>query len=275
MNCRRLDVGGLSLSVTERGHGLPVVVLHGFTGCAASMQGTAEALSAGFATVSVDLVGHGASDAPEDVASYAMEACVAQLEALLDRLGFERAHWLGYSMGGRAALQFAAAHPERVARMLLVGASAGLADSTARSERIASDEALADRIQADGVESFVDAWMALPLFASQKQLGHEALNAARAQRLRNRPHALANSLRGMGSGAQAPLQDRLPRLETPTCLVVGAEDAKFQAIATDLAERLPNASVEVVPDSGHAAHLENPEAFARIAMAFFSAENQA
>ena len=72
---------------------------------------------------------------------------------MLDALDVERASWLGYSMGGRAALAFAAAHPERVERLPLVGASAGLADPEARRERIASDEALADRIERDGIEA--------------------------------------------------------------------------------------------------------------------------
>ncbi|MEE3332084.1 MAG: 2-succinyl-6-hydroxy-2,4-cyclohexadiene-1-carboxylate synthase [Myxococcota bacterium] len=275
MSSRRIDIGELSLCVTERGQGFPVVVLHGFTGCAASMQSAAETLAANFYTLSIDLIGHGASDAPDDVADYAMAACVGQLDKLLDRLDIERAHWLGYSMGGRTALQFAVAHPRRVERLLLVGASAGLSDPAARAARIESDEALADRIESDGVENFVDAWMALPLFASQKRLGDEALCAARGQRLQNQPHALANSLRGMGSGAQSPLQSQLPDLRAPVCLVVGDEDQKFQAIAADLANRLPNASVEILTESGHAAHLENPADFGRIAERFFALEIEA
>ena len=270
MSRRRIDIGELSLCVTERGQGYPVVVLHGFTGCAASMQSVAETLAANFYTVSIDLVGHGASDAPEDVADYEMSACVGQLEKLLDQLGIGRAHWVGYSMGGRTALQFAVTHPRRVDRLLLVGASAGLSDPAARAARIESDEALADRIESDGVEDFVDEWMALPLFASQKRLGDEALSAAREQRLQNQPHALANSLRGMGSGAQLPLQTQLSGLTAPVCLVVGDEDAKFQTIAADLAHRLPNASVEIQTESGHAAHLENPVEFGRTAERFFA-----
>jgi len=266
---QRIDVGGIALALAERGRGAPVVILNGFTGCSESMSGTAAALSAGFRALSVDLVGHGQSDKPADPRRYSMAACVEQLAALLDRLEIERAHWIGYSMGGRAALAFAVAHPERVDRMLLVGASAGLADPTARAERIASDEALADRIERDGVEPFVDYWMSLPLFESQRCLGKEVLEAARAQRLRNSAHALANSLRGMGSGAQTPLAQSLPAVAAPVCLVVGADDAKFAAIACDLAARLADGQVASIDGAGHAAHLENPEAFAAVAMQFF------
>jgi 2-succinyl-6-hydroxy-2,4-cyclohexadiene-1-carboxylate synthase len=236
------------------------------------MAEAAEALASKYRTLCVDLVGHGRSDAPVDVAAYAMDTCVGQLKALLDALEIERAHWLGYSMGGRTALQFANAHPERVARMVLVGASAGLADPVDRAMRVASDEALATRIETEGLEAFVDAWMALPLFASQKRLGEEALEAARAQRLQNSIHGLGNSLRGMGTGAQTPLQSKLASVDVPVCLVVGDEDAKFQAIATELAAQLPNARVESMLESGHAAHLETPQAFTDVVLRFLAEE---
>jgi 2-succinyl-6-hydroxy-2,4-cyclohexadiene-1-carboxylate synthase len=272
MTLRRIDVGGLTLAVEERGAGEPIVVLHGFTGCADSMAGVTEPLARRFRTLAVDLVGHGASDRPDDPDRYAMADCVAQLRRLLHRLGLERAGWLGYSMGGRTALAFAVAHPACVSRLLLVGASAGLADGRARAERVASDAALARRIERDGIEAFVDHWMALPLFASQKRLGEEALAAARAQRLANAPHALAHSLRGMGSGAQEPLHHRMTALQAPVCLVVGEEDAKFDAIARDLARLLPDARIARIAEAGHAAHLERPEAFARVATRFFEGD---
>lgn len=275
MTFRRVDVGGLCLAVTERGsahEGLPIVLLHGFTGCAGSMAEVAEALASRSRTLCVDLVGHGRSDAPVDVAPYTMEACVGQLKALLDALEIQRAHWLGYSMGGRTALQFASAHPEHVSRVVLVGASAGLSDPADRAARVASDEALATRIEVEGLEAFVDAWMALPLFASQKRLGEEALAAARAQRLQNSIHGLGNSLRGMGTGAQTPLQSKLASVDVPVCLVVGDEDAKFQAIATELAGQLPNARVAPILESGHAAHLEAPRVFADVVRRFFAEE---
>jgi len=275
MHTRRIDVGGLELAVEERGVGEPVVILHGFTGCAASMACVAEPLARRFRTLSVDLVGHGASAAPRELARYAMSDCVEQLARLVDRLGVERAHWLGYSMGGRAALALAAACPERVERLLVIGASAGLRDPAARAQRIAADEALASEIERDGIEAFVEHWMALPLFASQKRLGETALATARAERLRNAPHGLANSLRGMGSGAQEPLHARLGQLPMPVCLVVGDEDAKFESIARELAAQLREARIERIAEAGHAAHLENPVAFARVATRFFAGEPSA
>lgn len=270
MSAAALGAAEPRLHFVEEGAGTPVVVLHGFTGSGASMAGVAAALRGRHRVIRVDLAGHGASPAPRDVAPYAMERCAAQLAGLAEALGLGPAHWLGYSMGGRAAFALAAWHPRCVRSLLLVGASAGIADPAARAARVRADEALAARIERDGVAAFVAHWMALPLFASQARLGPDALDEARRQRLANRPHGLANSLRGMGAGAQPPLHGLLPGLRAPVCLVSGAEDAKFSALARELAALLPRGRAVPVPGAGHAAHLEAPDAFASLALDFFA-----
>ena len=251
--------------------GPPVVVLHGFTGSAESMAGVAASLSAARRVVRLELVGHGESGAPKDLQPYTMSACSEQVLSAIAALELGPVHLLGYSMGGRAALATAVAQPRAFASLVLVGATAGIADSAERAERMIADEALADRIEDQGIEAFVEAWMALPLFASQARLGEAALARARAERLQQRPEGLANSLRGMGTGAQPPLHDRLASIESPVLLVVGEEDAKFRAIAAELERALPNARVAVLADAGHAAHLEAPEAFVAQVSAFFAA----
>jgi len=245
-------------------------VLHGFTGRGESMEPVAAGLRGEHRVLRVDLVGHGESDAPDDPGFYTMKSCTAQLVACLDALALPSVHVLGYSMGGRSALALAAEHPGRVRSLVLVGASAGLADPTARAARVRDDQALARRIERDGLEAFVERWMALPLFASQERLGPAFLAAARAERLRNRSRGLAHSLRGMGSGAQPPLHEALAGIRCPTLLVAGALDEKFQAIARELAERLPDARVATVPDAGHACHLEQPARFLACVRAFLA-----
>ncbi len=267
---RLLSAAGVHLRALVEGCGSPVLILHGFTGCAESMEVAARGLAAAHRTIRLDLVGHGRSDAPREIAHYSMESCVEQLGAALDALGQPRVHALGYSMGGRAALALAAWQPDRVRSLLLVGASAGIEDERARAARRGSDSALAERIERDGLERFVDHWMGLPLFASQRRLGRDWLAAARAQRLNNRPHGLANCLRGMGSGAQPPLHALLPGLRVPVQWVVGEADARFRATAEELARHVPGARVAVVPRAGHAAHLEDPVHFGQLARRFFA-----
>jgi 2-succinyl-6-hydroxy-2,4-cyclohexadiene-1-carboxylate synthase len=265
-----IAVDGVRLHAVERGprRGTPVLILHGFTESSEAMAGVARGL-APRRTICVDLVGHGLSNAPVDVGPYRMRRCVRQLVGVMDALGVARAHLLGYSLGGRVALRLCVAQPQRVRSALVVGASAGIADPDSRRARLRDDEALADGILRDGVPAFVDRWMALPLFASQRRLGAGALAEARARRLRNRAIGLANSLRGMGAGAQEPLHERLAAVSVPLCLAIGEEDSKFRAIGADLAARAPRARVALVEKAGHAAHLENPDAFGDLAESFF------
>jgi 2-succinyl-6-hydroxy-2,4-cyclohexadiene-1-carboxylate synthase len=262
MNAHSIDVGGLRLRAVEAGAGAPVLVLHGFTGDAESMESVSEGLRASYRVVRLELVGHGGSDSPEDIRFYSMPDCARQIAVAVAGLDLERPHLLGYSMGGRAALAAAIAHPNRFASLVLVGATAGIADARMRDERIQSDRHLADRIETEGLDRFVDEWMALPIFASQSRLGEDALGRARAQRLRNSEHGLANSLRGMGAGAQFPLFEELRNIKIPVLLVVGDEDEKFKAIAEALEARLPDARTAILPRAGHAAHLEAPAEFA-------------
>lgn len=265
----RVGAGGGSLHVEVAGEGPPVLLLHGFTGSTRTLDGVAAGLrTAGHATIAVDLLGHGRSDAPGDPAAYRMERCVAGLVHVLDAAGARRAAVLGYSLGGRVGLGLAVAHPERVRALVAIGASAGLADPAERAARRRADEELADALLRGGVPAFVERWMALPLFASQARLGPAFLAAARAQRLANRAHGLAASLRGIGAGAQPPLHDALARLPVPLLLVAGAEDGKFRAIAEDLARRAPRARCAWIAAAGHAAHLEQPGAVLDEALGF-------
>ena len=269
-----VDAGGVRTRVRRWSAwrpGAPALVVHGFTGCVETVQGVCEALAVDRPVVALDLVGHGETEAPHDPDRYTMDACIHHLRATLDacEVGVP-AHVLGYSMGGRIALSFAVAHPERVRSLVLVGTSPGLAEPADRAARVTADHALAEQIEREGLARFVDHWMALPLFASQASLGPDFLAAAREQRMRCHPGGLAHSLRGMGTGAMPPLHDRLPDLARPVCLVAGSRDAKFVALAEAMRYRLPDARCALVEGVGHAAHLEDAAAFARIARSFLN-----
>jgi 2-succinyl-6-hydroxy-2,4-cyclohexadiene-1-carboxylate synthase len=229
-----------------------LVLLHGFTQTRQSWRRTVAALGGRYRAVAPDLPGHGqlAERRPATLA-----ATLAYLRALVDE-----PHTLaGYSMGGRIALHAALAAPDRVRGLVLVGASPGLADRAERDERRRADEELADRIEAIGVEAFAAEWGALPLWDGQPE---RVRAAAHADRLRNTAPGLAAALRGLGTGALPSLWDRLGELAMPVTLIAGERDAKFRAIAARMAERIPESHVVVVPDAGHAAQLEQPEAVA-------------
>jgi 2-succinyl-6-hydroxy-2,4-cyclohexadiene-1-carboxylate synthase len=224
-----------------------LVLLHGFTQTRRSWDAIADAFGDRYETISVDAPGHGASaDVRLDLAGAA--------EALAQEVG--PATYIGYSMGGRLALHVAAARPDVVERLVLVSASPGIADPAARAARRAADDRLADEIERDGVDAFLERWLALPLFARLP-----TNSAGIEERRRNTAGGLASSLRLAGTGAQASLWHRLDELTMPVLLVVGEHDAKFRAIATEMATAIPDATIEVVAGAGHVVHLEQPAAF--------------
>jgi 2-succinyl-6-hydroxy-2,4-cyclohexadiene-1-carboxylate synthase len=226
-----------------------LVLLHGFTHTRQSWRRTVAALDGRYRAVVPDLPGHGQMSERRPASP---AATLAYLRALVDE-----PHVLGgYSMGGRIALHAALARPERVRRLVLLGASPGLADAGEREQRRRADEALADRIEAIGVAAFAEEWGRLPLWEGQPE---RVRAAAHADRLRNTPAGLADALRGLGTGALPPLWDRLGELTMPVVLIAGERDAKFRTIAERMAERIPDAEVVTIPATGHAAHLERPD----------------
>lgn len=254
-------VRGLRYAVEEAGAGEPLVLLHGFTGRATNWRPFLPRLAERHRVIAIDLPGHGDSGAPAGVARYTMPRVAADLAELLTRRAAAPAHWLGYSMGGRLALYVAVRQPGVVRSLTLVSATAGLATAAERQARRAADEALAARIERDGVAAFVDEWERNPLFAGLARLPGEARAALHEQRLNNSPVGLANSLRGMGAGAQPSLWSRLAAVAAPTLLIAGELDAKFVALNKRLAAAIPQATLRLIPVAGHTVHLEQPEAF--------------
>lgn len=244
------------------------VLLHGFSGCAEGWgEPIVDGLSgAGLAPVLVDLPGHGGDAGNADPESFTLGSTLE----LVSAAGDWPTDLIGYSMGARIALHYAAAHPDRVRRLVLESGSPGLADSAERLERRRADQALAARILDQGVAAFLEVWDAQPLFESRRGLGPEVLERQRALKLRNDPRSLAASLIGSGVGVLPALWDALGRIETHTLLIVGQLDAKYVDIAERMAMAMPHARLVVVPDAGHTVHLERPAAWLEAVAGFLS-----
>ncbi|MBI3246408.1 MAG: 2-succinyl-6-hydroxy-2,4-cyclohexadiene-1-carboxylate synthase [Deltaproteobacteria bacterium] len=257
----RIAVNDIHLNVEVKHAGPALLLLHGFTGSCTTWVPHREAWRE-FTLIVVDLLGHGRSDCPADPDRYRMERCVADLLALLDRLGVQQTAVLGYSLGGRVALHLALHAPERLWALVLESASPGSTDAAERESRRHSDAVLAEAIERDGIVAFVNRWQALPLFATQAQLPGAVREELRRQRLDNNPQGLANSLRGLGAGMPEPVLQRLGQMQVPTLLLAGALDDKYCELARRMATVLPHQQLALVPESGHAVHLEQPVVFA-------------
>ena len=247
---------------------VPLLLLHGFTGSTETWRDLRERLGAGRNLLAVDLPGHGRADSPADPAQYALDHVADRLAHMLDAQGTERVVPLGYSLGGRVALRLALRHPARVAGLVLEGTSPGIADPAERAARVRADAELADRIERDGIVAFVNEWERLPIWSTQASLPESVRARLRAKRLMGNPIGLANSLRGAGAGADAPVTDRLREIAVPVLLIAGALDEPYVAHARTMGRVLPRARVAVVPDAGHAVHLEQPDAFASLVAGF-------
>jgi 2-succinyl-6-hydroxy-2,4-cyclohexadiene-1-carboxylate synthase len=176
--------------------------------------------------------------------------------------------WMGYSMGGRVALALGVEHPGLVAALILESSSPGLETEGERVARAAADEALARSLQAQGMEAFVDAWLALPLFDGLRALPGSEWREERLRRLGNRPEALSGVLRRLGTGSQPDYRPSLPALRFPILLLAGGADAKFSRITREMAHRIPGARRVEFPGAGHVPHREAPDAWLRAVSAF-------
>ncbi len=266
----RLMLGDLSLNVVVHGNGKgsALIVLHGFTGSVETWSPFLADWGRRRTVVAIDLLGHGDSDAPDDPERYRVEYAVADILAVADRLGFHAFDLLGYSLGGRVALHLTLAALERVRSLILESVSPGILDPAERQARIASDEDLAKVLEEEGILAFVDRWERMPLFASQATLPADVRARLRAQRLRGNPRGLANSLRGIGAGRMPALQPSLDQIKRPMLAIVGALDTKYLGVGRDLVARVPSARLVIVPEAGHAVHLERPDLFNRLVVDF-------
>ncbi len=265
----RIAIDGVGYYVHLEGAGPAVLLLHGFAGSAETWRPLLADWRHQFAVMAVDLLGHGRSDCPPDLARYRMESVCDDLARLLDTLGVDRIHLVGYSMGGRIALSFALLHPCRVNRLVLESASPGLADPTQRALRRESDEAWAGLIEEAGMTAFVDRWQQQPLFASQSRLDPGTLQRVRQMRLAQPAQGLAATLRQLGSGRQPSWWHRLAELTAPSLFISGELDQKFTRLAVEMAVRMRTTTQAiVVPGVGHTVHLEAPERFSSLVAGF-------
>lgn len=250
---------GYKLHYRVWGDGEPLLMLHGFMGAATSWgDHLLTVLADDYQVVALELLGHGLSDKPVQPERYAMHEMAQDICDVLDRLNIPATHLLGYSMGGRVALAFAALQPARVNHLVLESASPGLNTARERTARRCADERLARQLEADGIAPFVDDWEKLPLFESQQRLAKPLQDTVRQTRLRNDPAALAASLRGLGTGSQPSFWKVLPDLSQPVLLLCGSLDSKFVAINWHMMMHLPNVCLAIIEDAGHTVHLEQP-----------------
>lgn len=262
-----IQVGNLSVAVSDAGNGPPVVLLHGL-GCGKRMWfHQTRALRPHFRVIAYDLRGHGETDAPAAATDYSAAHLARDLVGVLDALNIERAAIVGFSLGGGPALALAASRPERVSRLVLADVGAGADDPV-------KIEAMARRwvalIRQGDIDELVADMLRSELFK---------VYARRSARARRHMAGLirATPVDGLHFTLSEVLAKRkslfraasvLKAVQAPTLVLVGEHDYNCTKAARLLADTIPNASMKVVAGSGHMAPLERPAAFTAALMEF-------
>ncbi|MGE5433108.1 MAG: 2-succinyl-6-hydroxy-2,4-cyclohexadiene-1-carboxylate synthase [Syntrophomonadaceae bacterium] len=249
---------------------IPVIFLHGFTGSSRDWQFLFDKLPRGFTPYAIDIIGHGHSSSPADVQLYSAKAISDQILGVINYFNFKQVILAGYSMGGRAALSFAVSYPAILKGLVLESSTAGITVENERQQRTDSDLRLAEFIENNPIQAFVDYWMDVPLFASQKKLPEEAYAEVKQNKMYNSRTGLANSLRGFSTGVMPQMWDELGNINCKTLLITGELDKKFTGINIEMSRKIRHSRHEVVESAGHNIHLERPEIFLNLLNGYLS-----
>lgn len=233
---------GVRLHYEVAGSGPALLITHGFTGSMADFEKCRDALARKNQVITWDLRGHGRSDCPTDPAVYSVSHCVADMAALLDAAGAERAVLAGHSLGGFLSLEFHLAQRARVAGLILIDTGPGYRKDEPRAGWNKRAEGFAREFEAKG--------------------GERALGLARAAR-------------GILAQADARVLESLPAIAVPTLVVVGEHDAPFLAGSRYMAEKIPGAKLEVIANAAHSPAAEQPEVFSRVVSDFLRGIDEA
>ena len=257
-----VDVAGLRLAFQRRGHGPPLLLLHGAVCDSRVWRSELGSLSDAFTVVAWDAPGCGGSSvAPEDFRMADYGDCLARF---IDSLGLTPAHVLGHSWGTALALELYRQRPDLVRSLVLVGAYAGWAGSLPPDE-VERRLQFALQTAALGSNGFEPATMpglfsdAMPE-ARARELA-EIMSEIRPTGTRTMAHALA----------EADLRDVLPHIEVPTLLLYGDADERSPLhIARELHAAIPRSALRVMPGLGHMCHMESATTFEAHVRTFLS-----
>jgi len=241
---------GVKIYYEVHGSGPPLLLTHGYSSTSRMWRGQIAALSKHHKLVLWDMRGHGESGYPEDTAAYSEALTVADMAALLDAVGAEKAIVGGLSLGGYMSLAFYRAHPNRVRALLIIDTGPGFKKDEAREVWNKRAHDTGDRFEREGLEVLKS--------ASRERSSVTHRDAS----------GLARAARGMLTQRDARVIELLPNIKVPSLIVVGADDAPFLAASDYMAAKIPGAKKAVIPAAGHAVNIDQPLAFIEAVLPF-------
>jgi pimeloyl-ACP methyl ester carboxylesterase len=262
---------GVRLFCEETGSGTPVLFIHEFAGDHRSWEPQVREFGRRYRCITYDARGYPPSDVPAEPERYSQERAVADAAAVLDHLGVERAHVVGLSMGGFCALHLGMRNPERVISLTVAGCGYG-SHPDRRASWPAESEATALAFEADGAAATAERYMEGPARVQYRRKDPRGWEEAKRHLAEH--SALGAALTQRGVQARRPslydLTDRLAHLAVPTLLVTGDEDEGCLEPNLMLKRTIPTAALAVLPRTGHACNLEEPDVFNRLLLDFLA-----
>jgi pimeloyl-ACP methyl ester carboxylesterase len=246
----KLNRDGVQIYYEVHGEGPVILLSHGYSSTSGMWKGQIEPMSKTHTLVTWDMRGHGQSDYPADQAAYSEEATVADMAALLDLVSAKTAIIGGLSLGGYMSLAFNRTHPDRVEALLIFDTGPGYRNDEAREGWNRTSIARAERFERDGLSVLGNA------SAEVRIVTHRSADG------------LAKAARGMLTQRNPDVINSLPTIGVPALVVVGANDTPFIAASDYMAAKIPGAKKVVIPRAGHAANIDQPEAFNRAVVEF-------
>jgi 2-succinyl-6-hydroxy-2,4-cyclohexadiene-1-carboxylate synthase len=242
-----------------------VLFIHGFTGNSEEWLPIIEQLPETFNYVAIDLIGHGKSDKPVNLIYYTTESIVDQIKFIKDKLSpYNPIILIGYSMGGRVALSFAATYPKEIKGLILESSSAGIKNESERKKKYEEDLKLIDFINNHTMEEFIELWYDQEMFNTQRRFSNDKIKKLHKKKYNNSKIGMMNILKGFSTGIMPPLHDKLKSIPVKTILISGELDTKYTFINSRIARGFKKAKHKVVKNSGHNTHLEAPQRFIEI-----------
>ena len=263
------QVNDTTIYYETTGRGRPVVLSHGFACGLRMWDPQVAALADRYRVVTYDARGHGASATPEEISAYSIGAVVEDLRQLMVQLGVQGACLGGLSMGGRVALEFALAHADLLAGLIVADAGGG-SDDTERYRARAEERVSV--LETGGIEAGADLLMAEPIFGTLAAQGPEAARLVRSLLTTHRAHGLVGTLRGIQAARSSiyDLEGALRALRLPTLVIVGARDEACLDPSRFLADTIPGAKLAIIKGVGHMSNLEDPTTFNAVVSEFLA-----
>jgi pimeloyl-ACP methyl ester carboxylesterase len=264
-------INGVHLYYEEAGHGVPMIFVHEFAGEARSWAPQVRFFRRCYRTITFNARGYPPSDVPEDPAAYSQRQAVEDILGVLDYLQIHKAHVIGLSMGGYAALHFGLLYPERALSLVVAGAGYGSkAEECATFRRDCA--ALAERFERESMETVAAMYAMGPArvqFRDKDPQGWEQFCELLKQQSA-KGHALTMRRVQIMRESIYELGERMARLTVPTLIVAGDEDDACLEPALYMKRTIPTAGLLIIPKSGHTINLEEPDVFNRQVFDFVS-----